>query len=748
MKKSTSSVCGTQVRKSRGYTRIYSALLFPVLLAILFVAGCKKDTFKGEIKGTCPVVVSTDPMEKAVDVVLDKVISITFNTSMSAASINKTTVTIKQGGTLVAGTIAPTANGAVFTFKPDVPLLPFTVYTGTVTTGATDTLRSAIANAYVWSFTTIPQVTLSALPEIGGITAGAGTFAQGSAATVTATPNAGYVFISWTDNGVIASKSSSYQFTMAGNRMLVANFTKVNIGSFAVVLSSSPVAGGTTAGAGSYNAGSTVTVTATPAIGYTFMNWTDNGAAVSNSPSYHFILAGNRTLVANFKIIPASQFAVVLSSNPAEGGTTTGSGAYAAGTSVTVTATKNNGYSFTSWTENGTVVSNSPSYTFPLSANRTLVANFALNTYTLNVTATHGSVAKTPNQATYNSGTAVELKATPAAGYKFSSWSGDASGSTNPLVVTMNANKTIVANFTSNTFTLKVTAVNGSVVKTPNQAGYNNGSIVQLKATPKPGYTFVSWSGDASGSINPLNVTMNANKVIAANFTLLPPIGPGPVNLGLAGNYNMLTKTGISTTGTTSIEGNLGVSPAAATAITGFGLIMDASGQFSRTPIVTGKVYAADYAAPTPSNLTTAVNNMQTAYTTANGLVTPAPIVDLGAGNISGKILPPGLYKWSTGVLITNAGVTLSGGPNDTWVFQISQNLTINNSAHITLLGGAQAKNIVWVVAGQATLGSNVDFTGIILSKTLISLNTGTKVRGRLLAQTAVTLNANTVVLP
>lgn len=678
IKKSTSTLYGAQVCKSRGYTKIFNTMWSMVLLlVIIFTAGCKKDTYKGEIIGKCPVVVTTDPMDKAVDVVLDKVIAITFNTDMSAATINKTTVTIKQGATLISGTISPTANGAVFTFKPDVALLPFTVYTGTVTTGATDTLRTALVNNYVWTFTTIPFVTVTSNPAGSGVTTGTGAFAQGSAAAVTAVPNTGFVFTNWTDGATIVSTSSSYQFTIAGNRALTANFAKVNAGNFAVVLSSSPVAGGKTGGSGSYSAGSSVTTTATPSAGYAFVNWTENGAIVSTSSSYPFKLTSNRTLIANFKLIPSSQFAVVLSSNPAEGGTTSGSGAYAAGTSVTVTATNNIGYTFTNWTENGAIVSTSSSYTFALNANKTLVANFTLNPFTLNVT-----------------------------------------------------------------------AINGTVVKTPNQATYNSGTTVQLKATPNTGYVFSSWSGDASGSINPLTVTMNANKTIAANFKLAPAIGPGQIDLGGAGIFTILTKSGISTTGITSVGGNIGVSPAAATSITGFGLIMNANGQSAHTPIVTGLVFASDYAAPTPSNMTTAVNNMQTAYTTANGLVTPAPIVDLYAGNISGKILPPGLYKYNSGVLITSAGVTLAGGPNDTWVFQISQDLTVNNSAVIKLTGGAQAKNIYWVVAGQATLGTNVDFSGNILSKTLISLNTGTKVKGRLLAQTAVTLNASTVILP
>lgn len=601
MKKiSTLNVSGTRL-KGRGLGHILYSLAF---IALAVVSACKKDTYKA-LQGLCPVVVSTDPIDKAVDVALNKIISVTFNTAMDSLSIKGGSFVIKQGANVIAGKVSTTADNKVFTFKPDVALSPFLVYTGTITTKATDVFHTAMVADYVWTFTTIPLVTITANPVLGGVVTGGGAFAQGSVATVTATPNTGFTFVNWTVNGTAVSISSSYQFTIAGNSALVANFAAIPTGNFAVVLSSTPAAGGSTTGSGAYTSGSTVTVTAAPNAGYTFKNWTESGNIVSVSSSYQFTLTGNRTLVANYNVIPASQLALVLSSSPAIGGSTSGSGSYSSGTSVTAAATANSGYAFINWTENGNIVSTSASYTFAITANKSLVANFAT-----------------------------------------------------------------------------------------------------------------------------------------------PPIGPGQVNLGLAGNYNMLTKTGITTTGVTSIQGDLGVSPAAATSITGFGLIMDATGQFSKTPIVTGRVYAADYAAPTPSNLTTAVSNMETAFTTANNLVTPAPIVDLYAGDISGRILPPGLYKYNTGVLITNAGVTLTGGPNDTWVIQIAQDLTINNSAKITLLGGAQAKNIVWVVTGQATLGTNVDFSGILLSKTLISLQPGTKVTGRLLAQTAVTLNNNIVVLP
>lgn len=372
-----------------------------------------------------------------------------------------------------------------------------------------------------------------------------------------------------------------------------------------------------------------------------------------------------------------------------------------------------------------------------------------LNVYSLVVNATNGTVAKSPNQLTYNSGTNVLLTATPLVGFTFSSWSGDATGTDNPLTVTVNGDKNITANFTSNVgnFTLNVTAINGKVTKNPNQLTYPNGTNVILTPVPNAGYVFDSWSGDASGSLSPKTINMNGDKNVTANFIGGAGTGPGIINLGGAADFTILSKSEITNTGVTSITGNIGVSPSAATFITGFGLIMNTDNQSSHTPIVSGKVYASDYAVPTPAKLTTAVNDMQTAFTVANGLTTTV-IVGLGAGNISGMTLAPGLYKWSTGLLITNAGVTLSGGPNDTWVFQIAQGMTVANTAIIHLTGGAQAKNIFWITGTDAVIGSTVDFSGNILSKTLISLNTGAKVTGRLLAQTAVTLNAATVVLP
>jgi hypothetical protein len=217
-----------------------------------------------------------------------------------------------------------------------------------------------------------------------------------------------------------------------------------------------------------------------------------------------------------------------------------------------------------------------------------------------------------------------------------------------------------------------------------------------------------------------------------------------PVYLGRAGTFTILAKAGISTTGATNVRGNIGVSPIDSTGITGFGLVLNASNQYSTSSLVTGKVFAPDYSARTAIFLTRSVNDMETAYTDAAGRSSPN-FTELGAGNIGGMTLAPGLYKWGTGLSIPGNGVTLSGNATDVWVFQIAQDLTVSNGAVVTLSGGAQSNRVFWQVAGQATLGTTSEFKGVILCQTQIVLNTGAKLNGRALAQTAVALHANLV---
>lgn len=147
-----------------------------------------------------------------------------------------------------------------------------------------------------------------------------------------------------------------------------------------------------------------------------------------------------------------------------------------------------------------------------------------------------------------------------------------------------------------------------------------------------------------------------------------------------------------------------------------------------------------------PTRLTAAVLDMQTAYTDAAGRSNP-DFTELGRGNIGGMTLAPGLYKWGTSVNIPT-DVTLSGTENEVWIFQIAGNLIQSNGITVHLKGGALAKNVFWQVAGLVTLGTTSHFEGIILSKTLIAVQTHASINGRLFSQTAVTLQMNKVTQP
>lgn len=213
------------------------------------------------------------------------------------------------------------------------------------------------------------------------------------------------------------------------------------------------------------------------------------------------------------------------------------------------------------------------------------------------------------------------------------------------------------------------------------------------------------------------------------------------VDLGTGANYTILAKTAINNNPTSQITGDLGLSPAATTFITGMALV-DFTG-YATSSQVTGKVYAADMATPTSVNLTTAVNDMITSYNDAAGRPTP-DFLELGAGNIGGMTLTAGLYKWTSTVTIPT-DLTLSGGADDVWIFQVSGDLNQSAATNITLNGGAQAKNIFWQVAGEAIFGTTSHFEGNLLSMTGITFQTGASMNGRALAQTAVILDANII---
>jgi hypothetical protein len=224
------------------------------------------------------------------------------------------------------------------------------------------------------------------------------------------------------------------------------------------------------------------------------------------------------------------------------------------------------------------------------------------------------------------------------------------------------------------------------------------------------------------------------------------------VDLGFAGNYVILTKTGISTVPTSSITGDIAVSPIAATAITGFSLSADSNGEFSTSTQVVGEVFAANYAVPIPIQLTNAVSAMETAYTDAAGRPNEdAARTNLGEG-LLGEVgfgdattpLTPGVYTFGTDVNI-GADITFSGNATDIFIIQMTGDLLQAADTGVFLSNGALAKNIFWQVAGRVQVEATAHMEGILLVKTDVLFKTGSSLNGRVLAQTACNLQSATI---
>lgn len=243
--------------------------------------------------------------------------------------------------------------------------------------------------------------------------------------------------------------------------------------------------------------------------------------------------------------------------------------------------------------------------------------------------------------------------------------------------------------------------------------------------------SIVAKSASSTSNLSEVNETYNIKAKTGAQEA---------VNLGIAGNFAILSKTGITNVYKSAITGDIGASP-----ITGAAILV-------RCTEVVGTIYTVDAAGPLPcsvpnaTKLTVAVADMQTAYTDAAGRTNP-DFLNLGAGNIGGKTLTAGLYKWTTALTIPT-DITIAGSPTDVFIFQVAGTLKLSSAVRMTLTGGVQAKNIFWVVSDAVTCGTTSHFEGNILGMTGINLQTQATINGRLLAQTAVTLQMNAVNKP
>jgi len=333
------------------------------------------------------------------------------------------------------------------------------------------------------------EVTAMANPTEGGTVSGGGSFLPNATCTLSATANEGYTFINWTKDGIEVSTEPSFSFTVTESGSYVANFS---LNTYEITATANPGTGGTVSGAGTYGHGTTATLTATANEGYTFINWTKDGAAVSTDTSYSFIVTEVGNYVANFSL---NAYEINVTVMPAEGGTATGGGIYDHGSTATLTAIPNTGYIFINWTKEGEEISTSETYSFVVTEGTDYVANFALS-YEIAATANPAEGGSISGAGLYAYGTSITLTATPNVGYNFLYWTRDDVMVSNDLaysfIVTEDA--AFVAHFiVSANVDITVTA-NPTGSGTVNGGGtYLTGSTCTLTAIANADHSFINW---------------------------------------------------------------------------------------------------------------------------------------------------------------------------------------------------------------------------------------------------------------
>lgn len=424
-----------------------------------------------------------------------------------------------------------------------------------------------------------------------------------------------------------------------------------------------------------YAHGTSVQLTADPSSGYYFVKWTGDIA-----PSQQYLnpvtitMDANKTLTAVFTNVLRT-----LTVNAVNGTVTRNPdlASYPDGSTVELTAVPSGGYFFVSWT--GDVPAGHEAdnpLTLTMDANKTVTAGFSGTAYTLTTTALHGTVLRNPNQAVFDSGATVQLTAVADTGYHFTGWSGDTSGTANPVTLLMNGNKSVTAHFSINQYTLTISAVNGSVTRNPDSSTYDHGTTVTLTAMPSPGFLFSSWSGAASGTGNPTTVLMDANKSVTATFASVGSIvqsnGTGGGDWNSAATWlGGLVPTGTHTVviqGTDSVRVASAASCSSATVMPGGRLVAAAaltvSGGFS---LEAGAYYY--YGA-----------TVNLALPGGSVSLHPQSTVVFNPTSTSSGTIPGGTYG---NLVIQRDGNTTPDGP-----LTIAGNLTLNNASGTRVFRG------------------------------------------------------------
>lgn len=380
------------------------------------------------------------------------------------------------------------------------------------------------------------NITVSANPTIGGTVTGGGSYDQGQQCTVSAMANAGYTFTNWTENGNVVSTQANYTFTVNANRTLVANFQAMPQ-NYTITVSANPTNGGTVTGGGTYQQGHECTVTATPATGYAFTNWTENGNVVSTRANYTFIVTGNRTLVANFTL---QSYTINAAASPNYSGTVTGGGTFNFGQSCTLAATANEGYTFVNWTKQGIQVSTNATYTFTVTESATYLANFELQSFTINANANPTEGGTITGGGNYDYGQSCTLTATANEGHNFINWTenGDVVSTDAEYTFVVNSNRDLVANFETQTFEIKVSIDPIEAATVTGEGPYSYGDEVTLILSRNEDYLFVNWTegGEVVSEDMIYVFTITRDRNLVANFVYTEGLGENSISANVYPN--------------------------------------------------------------------------------------------------------------------------------------------------------------------------------------------------------------------
>ena len=744
----------TSMQRRKRFSGLFG-MSFMLMLLALFTTQCKEDDFTGEVVGVCPEVVLTSPLNGAINVVTNKLVTATFNETMDPATINETSFILKKGGSLVSGAV--TYSGMTATFAPTDLLDANTVYSATVTRAAADPMGNIMRKDTTWSFNTgaIPTVVFTdPLEGASDVALNKAITADFSTAMQTASIDGGTFVVKQGANIVAGSVSyAGLKATFTPSANLLANKVyTATITTDAMDVAGNALAKDTT---WSFATGVLPIITVTDPL---------NGAVN---------VAINRKVTATF-----SKVMSVASINPAtftlKQGTTPVLGLVSyQDMTATFTPTSNlspgTEYTATITTgvkdlSNNSIVKDS-TWKFTTSVLIIPVLPYVVSTdpahQDINVPlnkAVTATFSKTMDGNTINSSTFKLMNGTtPVLGYVTYTGLVGTFTPANPLLpgtvyeatVTtgaedvdgnaMAANK--VWSFTTLTpiaqYTVSLSSLPDINAGTTTGAGtFDAGSSVTVEAIPAPGFSFEEWTegGLQVSTTASYNFGINSNRILVANFAVIIS-GPPGVDLGAAGDFAILAGSGVSNTGvSTIITGDVGSFPTA-----------------TMNGLLSGNVNGILYTAADPL-VGTAKNALTNAYNDAQGRSLDAISLP---GQLGGLTLAPGLYVNSTtsGISGTGANAILTldagGNPNSVWIFKMGSTFITDAGTSVVLAGGAKASNIYWSVGTSATLGTNSIFFGNILADQSITLTTGASLTGRALTRIgAVTLDSNTVTKP